>query len=326
MTRTVLVTGGAGFIGSNLARWLAARGDRVRILDDLSIGQPAYLAGTPHDLRQGSLADPMAVAEAVSGVDAVVHLAARAGIDDSVRDPLGTFEANVAWSVALLEAARLAGVRRFVFASSNAAAGDHEPPSDETDLPHPVSPYGASKLAIEAYAGAYAATYGLTACSLRFSNAYGPNSLHKRSVVAAWLRAALAGEPITIHGDGRADPRPRLRRRPRGGHHGRARRPRGPRRGRAVPGRDRASRRPSRASPRRSGGRSAGSSRSSTGRRGPATSGATSRPSTRPRASSAIAPRSASTTGWRRTAAWFKTALAEPALAGVTPHAASGSE
>jgi UDP-glucose 4-epimerase len=203
MTRTVLVTGGAGFIGSNLARWLVARGDQVRILDDLSIGQSAYLTGTPHELRRGSLADPAAVREAVAGVDAIVHLAARAGIDDSVRDPLGTFEANVAWSLALLEAARQAGVRRFVFASSNAAAGDHEPPSDETDLPHPVSPYGASKLAIEAYAGAYAATYGLAACSLRFSNAYGPNSLHKRSVVAAWLRAALAGEPITIHGDGR---------------------------------------------------------------------------------------------------------------------------
>jgi len=129
-------------------------------------------------------------------------LAARAGIDDSVRDPLGTFEANVTWSLDVLEAARQAGVRRFVFASSNAAAGDHEPPSDEMDLPRPVSPYGASKLAMEAYAGAYAATYGMTTVSLRFSNAYGPNSFHKRSVVAAWLRAALAGEPITIHGDG----------------------------------------------------------------------------------------------------------------------------
>ncbi len=156
----------------------------------------------PHDLVQGSLADPDVVHGAVAGVDAIVHLAARAGIDDSVRDPLGTFEANVTWSVGLLEAARGAGVRRFVFASSNAAAGDHEPPSDETDLPHPVSPYGASKLAIEAYAQAYAATYGLAACSLRFSNAYGPHSLHKRSVVAAWLRAGLAGDPITIHGDG----------------------------------------------------------------------------------------------------------------------------
>ena len=202
MGRTVLITGGAGFIGSNLARWLTDRGDRVRILDDLSIGHLGYLAGVPHDLRRGTLADPATVRDAVAGVDAVVHLAARAGIDDSVRDPIGTFEANVTWSLGALEAARQAGVRRFLFASSNAAAGDHEPPSDETDLPRPVSPYGASKLAIEAYAGAYAATYGLTTVSLRFSNAYGPNSFHKRSVVAAWLRAALAGEAITIHGDG----------------------------------------------------------------------------------------------------------------------------
>lgn len=202
MARTVLITGGAGFIGSNLARWLTARGDRVRILDDLSIGQPAYLAGIDHDLRRGSLADPAAVRAAVDGVDAAVHLAARAGIDDSVRDPLGTFQANVTWSLEVMDAARLAGVRRFVFASSNAAAGDHEPPSNETDLPRPVSPYGASKLAMEAYAGAYAATYGLATVSLRFSNAYGPHSLHKRSVVAAWLRAALAGESVTIHGDG----------------------------------------------------------------------------------------------------------------------------
>ena len=152
MTRTVLITGGAGFIGSNLTRRLVRGGERVRILDDLSIGQVAYLDGVPHQLVRGSLADPDAVRSAVEGADAIVHLAARAGIDDSVRDPLGTFEANVAWSVGLLEAARLAGVRRFVFASSNAAAGDHPPPSDETDLPHPISPYGASKLAIEAYA------------------------------------------------------------------------------------------------------------------------------------------------------------------------------
>jgi UDP-glucose 4-epimerase len=148
------------------------------------------------------LADRASVAEAVAGVDAVVHLAARAGIPDSVTDPLGTFDVNVAQTLGVLDAARLAGVRRFVFASSNAAAGDHEPPADETDLPHPRSPYGASKLAGEAYCQAYAATYGIAACALRFSNAYGPYSLHKKSVVAAWLRAALAGEPVTIHGDG----------------------------------------------------------------------------------------------------------------------------
>ena len=203
MTRTVLITGGAGFIGSNLAARLAAAGDRVRILDDLSMGNRAYLDGVPHELIVRSLADRDAIDAAVHGVDAVVHLAARAGIPDSVADPLGTFEVNVARLLDVLDAARLAGVRRFVFASSNAAAGDHEPPADERDLPHPVSPYGASKLAGEAYCQAYAATYGLAACALRFSNAYGPRSLHKRSVVAAWLRAALAGEPIEVHGDGR---------------------------------------------------------------------------------------------------------------------------
>ena len=202
MSRTVLVTGGAGFIGSNLARLLVARGDRVRILDDITIGRLAYLDGVPHELVRAPLGDASAVRAAVEGTDAVVHLAARAGIPDSVTDPRGTFQVNVADTLGLLDEARLARVRRFVFASSNAAAGDHEPPADETDLPHPVSPYGASKLAGEAYAQAYAATYGIAACSLRFSNAYGPSSLHKKSVVASWLRAALAGEPVTIHGDG----------------------------------------------------------------------------------------------------------------------------
>jgi len=200
--RLVLITGGAGFIGSALARVLTERGDRVRILDDLSIGQTFYLDGVSHELVVASLANAEAVRNAVAGVDAVVHLAARAGIPDSVADPVGTFGVNVAQLLGVLDAARLARVPRFVFASSNAAAGDHEPPADESDLPHPVSPYGASKLAGEAYCQAYAATYGMAATALRFSNAYGPRSLHKKSVVATWLRAALAREPITIHGDG----------------------------------------------------------------------------------------------------------------------------
>jgi UDP-glucose 4-epimerase len=202
VSRLVLITGGAGFIGSTLARVLTERGDRVRILDDLSIGHRAYLDGVSHELVVASLANAEAVRDAVAGVDAVVHLAARAGIPDSVADPLGTFSVNVAQLLGALDAARLAGVGRFVFASSNAAAGDHEPPADEADLPHPVSPYGASKLAGEAYCQAYAATYGMAATALRFSNAFGPRSLHKKSVVATWLRAALAHEPITIHGDG----------------------------------------------------------------------------------------------------------------------------
>jgi UDP-glucose 4-epimerase len=198
----VLVTGGAGFIGSALVRRLEAAGAAVRVLDDCSTGHLAYLAGTTAEVVEASVADGPAVHDALAGCDAVVHLAARAGIPDSVADPLGTFAANVTQTVGLLDAARRAGVRRFVLASSNAVLGPHEPPADEQTLPRPASPYGASKLAGEAYVTAYAATYGLAACALRFSNAYGPRSLHKRSVVAAWLRAALAGRPLTIHGDG----------------------------------------------------------------------------------------------------------------------------
>jgi UDP-glucose 4-epimerase len=199
----LLVTGGCGFIGSALVRHLASKGAIVRVLDDLSIGRRAYIDGQPCELVVASLADPAAVRAAVAGCDAVVHLAGRAGIPDSVADPLGTFDANVTQTLGILDAARLAGVRRFILASSNAVLGPHEPPADETVLPHPASPYGASKLAGEAYVTAYAATYGMAACALRFSNAYGPRSLHKKSVVAAWLRSVLGGGPVTIHGDGR---------------------------------------------------------------------------------------------------------------------------
>jgi UDP-glucose 4-epimerase len=198
----VLVTGGAGFIGSALVRRLAAADVATTVLDDLSIGRREYLDGQRCDLVVGSLADPDAVRAALAGCDAVVHLAARAGIPDSVADPLGTFGANVTQTVELLDAARRGGVRRFVLASSHAVLGPHEPPADETVLARPSSPYGASKLAGEAYVSAYAATYGMAACALRFSNAYGPRSLHKKSVVAAWLRAALGGGSLTIHGDG----------------------------------------------------------------------------------------------------------------------------
>ena len=202
MTRTYLITGGAGFVGSALAADLAGRGDRVRVLDDLSMGSRAYLDGIEHELVQAHLADGERLAAALTGVHGVVHLAARAGIPDSITDPIGTFRANVTDTVQLLDAARLAGVERFVFASSNAVLGHATPPFDETLLPAPTSPYGASKLAGEAYVGAYAATYGMAGCSLRFSNVFGPRSLHKKSVVAAWLRSALGGGDITVFGDG----------------------------------------------------------------------------------------------------------------------------
>jgi UDP-glucose 4-epimerase len=202
VSRLVLITGGAGFIGSSLARLLVERGDRVRVLDDLSAGQRAYLDDVEHELIVAGLADSDAVRHAVTGVDAVVHLAAKASIPESLADPVGTFDVNVTRLLGVLDAARRSGVRGFVFASSNAAVGDHEPPASEENVPHPISPYGASKLAGEAFCQAYAASYGMAACALRFANVYGPFSLHKLSVVAAWLRAVLAGEPLTINGDG----------------------------------------------------------------------------------------------------------------------------
>jgi UDP-glucose 4-epimerase len=202
VSRLVLITGGAGFIGSTLARLLVGRGDRVRVLDDLSAGQRAYLDDVEHELIVAGLADSDSVRHAVTDVDAVVHLAAKASIPESLADPVGTFDVNVTRLLGVLDASRRSGVGRFVFASSNAAVGDHEPPASEENLPHPISPYGASKLAGEAFCQAYAASYGMAACSLRFANVYGPFSLHKLSVVAAWLRAVLAGEPLTINGDG----------------------------------------------------------------------------------------------------------------------------
>jgi UDP-glucose 4-epimerase len=173
---------------------LGARGHEVRVIDDLSAGSPAYLAGVDAELIEASVDDAPRLSDALGGVTAVIHLAARAGIPDSVREPLKTFQANVTQTVGLLEAARVARVERFL--------GDASPPFDEAIRPSPTSPYGASKLAGEAYCQAYAATFGLSACALRFSNAYGPRSLHKQSVVAAWLRQAVEGEPITIDGTG----------------------------------------------------------------------------------------------------------------------------
>jgi len=151
----------------------------------------------------GSVGEPGAVNDAVEGVDAVVHLAARADVVDSITNPVASFDANVVQTFEVLEAARVAGVERFVLASSNAVLGAAEPPVDETTLPKPISPYGASKLAGEAYCAAYSVSYGMAACALRFSNVFGPYSLHKKSVVAAWLRASLTGRPLVVHGDGR---------------------------------------------------------------------------------------------------------------------------
>jgi UDP-glucose 4-epimerase len=215
--QAVLVTGGCGFIGRAVVASLLADGARfIRVVDNLSNGQPQSLQklapteesdaprppGAPIQLVVGDIRDGKLARSACEGIDAVVHLAANTGVPQSILDPLEDCTANIVGTVNYLEGARAAGIRRFVLASSAAAAGDCAPPVHEDVVPHPISPYGASKLAGEAYCSAYAASYGMSAVALRFGNVYGPGSDRKQSVVAKFIREVLAGEAIVVHGDG----------------------------------------------------------------------------------------------------------------------------
>jgi UDP-glucose 4-epimerase len=205
MTRhpTVLVTGGCGFIGANLVRRLEAMGRKVRVLDNLALGDAAYLHGTAAQVVQGDVRDTALVNEALQGVEEVVHLAARGSVVDSVADPTANFEANVVGTFCLLNACVGSGIEKFFFASTGGALiGDAEPPVNEDSLPRPISPYGASKLCAEAYLHAFAKSYGLQTVALRFANVYGPYSGHKKGIVTAYIKALQTGEPLIIYGDG----------------------------------------------------------------------------------------------------------------------------
>lgn len=216
-----LITGGCGFIGANLVRQLLAEGGHdIRVLDNLSVGRRERLAelGPLHELPAsagadgaarpgvelvvGDILDPEVLRHSVSGRDIIVHLAANTGVAPSVADPRADAASNVIGTLNCLEAAHHAGVRRFVFASSGAPLGAAEPPLHEDKAPRPASPYGASKLAGEGYCSAYWWSFGLETVALRFGNVYGPGSDGKGSVVAAFIKRALGGEPFEIYGDG----------------------------------------------------------------------------------------------------------------------------
>lgn len=216
---TILVTGGCGFIGTALIRRLREfyPGVRIRVLDSLLTGTEADLAsvapvekgmsgGLPSanavQLVVGDIRDTDQVRKAVSGCSAIVHLAANTGVGPSVEDPRLDMEVNVGGTFNVLEAARVEGVPRMVFASSGAPAGEIEPPIHEEVAPHPVAPYGASKLAGEGYCSAYWRTFGVETVCLRFGNVYGPGSGHKSSVVAKFIRQAVEGETCRIYGNG----------------------------------------------------------------------------------------------------------------------------
>ena len=206
--RQFLVTGGAGFIGSHIAERLVQRGDRVRVLDNLSTGHESNMDTFRDRIEflQGDLVDAAAVAGAVRDVDCVFHQAALASVPRSVEAPLDTNAACVTGTVTLLDAARRAGVRRVVYAASSSAYGDQPTsPKRETDLPAPLSPYGAAKLAAEHYCRAFTATYGFETVALRYFNVFGPRQdpgSPYSAVIPLFITAMLAGRRPVIYGDG----------------------------------------------------------------------------------------------------------------------------
>lgn len=206
--RTFLVTGGAGFIGSHIVEALVSRGDRVRVLDNLSTGFLSNLAPFRKAVEfiEADLVDEEAVARAVQGVDCVFHEAALASVPLSVEHPLKTHAACATGTVTLLDAARRAGVRRVVYASSSAVYGDRPTsPKRETDLPAPISAYGAAKLSAEYYCGAFAATFPVQTVALRYFNVFGPRQDPKNpyaAVIPIFITAILADRSPVIFGDG----------------------------------------------------------------------------------------------------------------------------
>jgi nucleoside-diphosphate-sugar epimerase len=207
-----LVTGGAGFIGSNLAEALLKQGARVRVFDNFLTGRRENLAGFAEEygdafeLVEGDLRDLDAVRGAVSGSDYVLHQGALPSVPRSVADPVLTNAINVDGTLNVLVAARDAGVRRVVFAASSSAYGDTpELPKRESMTPNPRSPYAAQKLAGEHYLRIFHSVYGLETVALRYFNVFGPRQDPKSTyaaVIPSFVTSVLSGTPPVVHGDG----------------------------------------------------------------------------------------------------------------------------
>jgi nucleoside-diphosphate-sugar epimerase len=203
-----LVTGGAGFIGSNMVDELVRRGASVAVLDDLSAGKEANLAAVRHkiDFYLGSIADLETVQKACAGADFVIHLAARTSVPRSVKDPLESNRVNIDGTLNVLVAARDAKVRRLVYAASSSAYGETPTlPKVETMQAAPISPYGVTKYVGELYAQVFGRVYGLENASVRFFNVFGPRqdpTSQYSGVLSRFMLAVIEGQTPVIYGDG----------------------------------------------------------------------------------------------------------------------------
>jgi UDP-glucose 4-epimerase len=208
LSRIVLVTGGGGFIGSNLVRGLLEHGDTVRVLDNFATGNRANLAGLDDDVEivEGELRSYERVHNAVRGAELVFHLGALPSVPRSVQDPLTTSAVTIDGTLNVLLAARDEGVRRVVFASSSSVYGNTGTlPRTETQQPDPISPYAVAKLAAERYCVSFHRVYGLETVALRYFNVFGPHqdpNSQYAAVVPRFMAAIAAGEPVPINGDG----------------------------------------------------------------------------------------------------------------------------
>ncbi len=211
MSTLALVTGGAGFIGSHLVERLLADGHRVRVLDDFSTGSRANLAfggrfGSRLEVIEGDIRDLPTVERAARDAAVVYHQAAMRSVPRSVKEPLATNEHNVTGTLHVLEAARRAGIRRVVYASSSSVYGDQpQLPKREDQTPAPISPYAVSKAAGEQYAAVWSRLYGVETVGLRYFNVFGPRqdpASEYAAVIPRFILGGLRGTPLEVHGDG----------------------------------------------------------------------------------------------------------------------------
>lgn len=204
-----LVTGGAGFIGSNIAEELVRRRHTVRILDNFSTGKMEHIKHFLDrvELVRGDIRNERDLEKALKGIDYVLHQAALRSVPRSVDDPLSSNEVNITGTLKLLLKARDAKVKRVVYASSSSAYGDSKHiPQKETDCASPISPYAVSKYAAENYCRMFAKTFGLETVALRYFNVFGPRQDPESkysAVIPKFIELALKNEPLVIHGDGK---------------------------------------------------------------------------------------------------------------------------